>query len=213
MKIGIIGSGVVGQQLGIGFAKLGHDVKIGTRDTSKLADWIKTAGGKGSAGSVLEAAQFGEILVLATKWQGTEIVLQSLPVDSYNGKIVIDVTNPLDSSQGGVPRLDATEDLPGGLKVQNYLPEAKVVKAFNTISAYIMINAPREEGVPDLFIAGNDADAKKVVAGFATQWGWGSVIDLGDIKSSFWLETFAMLWIQFGFRNNNWTHAFKLLRK
>ncbi len=213
MKVGIIGSGVVGQQLGLGFLSLGYEVRIGTRNPEKLADWLSKAGKNASVGSVHEAAAFGDLLVLATKWQGTEIVLQSLPVSSYRDKIVIDVTNPLDSSQGGVPRLDATEDLPGGLKVQNYLPEAKVVKAFNHISAYIMIQAPREEGVPDLFIAGNDPEAKKTVSEIAEKWGWNSVVDMGDIHSSFWLETFAMLWIQFGFRYNNWTHAFKLLRK
>jgi hypothetical protein len=213
MKIGIIGSGVVGQQLGFGFAKLGHEVKIGTRDESKLSEWKDQAGDKASSGSVKDAAGFGELIVLATKWEGTEAAIKSAGAEKFSGKIVIDVTNPLDLSQGGVPRLDAAEGNSGAEKIQKLIPDAKIVKAFNTISAYIMISPKREEGDPDLFIAGDDDESKKTVTKIAEAFGWKSVIDMGGLSQSFWLETFAMLWIHYGFKFNNWTHAFKLLKK
>jgi len=93
------------------------------------------------------------------------------------------------------------------------IPGAKIVKAFNTINAYIMINPAREEGDPDLFIAGDDDESKNAVTKIAEDFGWKSVIDLGGLSQSFWLETFAMVWIHYGFKFNNWSHAFKLLKK
>lgn len=213
MKIGIIGSGTVGQQLGNGFLKLGHQVMIGTRDETKLIEWKNSVGGSANSGSFQEAAIFGEVIVIATNWAGTMNAIKLAGVENISNKIVIDVTNPLDFSQGVPPKFAATLGNSGGEQIQKMLPDAKVVKAFNTISAYIMINAPREEGVPDLFIAGNDREAKAFVNDIAMQWGWGSVIDIGDISQSFFLEAFAHLWIIYGFKNNNWTHAFKLLKK
>jgi len=98
MKVGIIGSGVVGQQLGHGFLRSGHQVKIGTRDQAKLSGWKKDAGQNASTGSVKEAAEFGEIIVLATKWEGTENALSSAGKENFAGKLVIDVTNQNDDS-------------------------------------------------------------------------------------------------------------------
>jgi 8-hydroxy-5-deazaflavin:NADPH oxidoreductase len=213
MKIGIIGSGVVGQQLGLGFIKSGHQVKIGTRDTFKLKDWLLSAGSNGSVGSLSEAASFGEINVIAVSYEGVENAIKSAGIENFKNKVLIDVTNPLDHSKGAPPLFAVKIGNSLGEQVQKWLPDAKVVKAFNTISAYIMINPKREEGIPDLFIAGNDNDSKKIVSEIALGWGWASVIDLGDISMSYWLETLAMVWIYFGFKYNIWTHAFKLLRK
>ena len=100
-----------------------------------------------------------------------------------------------------------------GEQIQKQIPNAKVVKAFNTIGAHIMVTPMREEGSPDLFIAGNDDDAKKKFVSLAEQMGWENVIDFGDISQSYWLEANAMLWIHYGFKYNNWNHAFKLLKK
>jgi hypothetical protein len=208
-----LGSGGVGQQLGLGFAKLGHDAKIGTRDPGKLGDWLKQIGQRGSVGSFEDAAKFGEMLLICTSWEGTQSAIDLAGKANFSGKVVVDVTNPLDFSKGVPPAFVATVGNSGGEQVQRWLPEARVVKAFNTINATIMCNPKREEGVPDLFIAGNDEAAKKTLIGFAEKWGWASVIDMGDISQAFWLETFAMLWIHYGFKFNNWTHAFKLLRK
>lgn len=212
MKIGIIGSGNVGQQLGLGFIKLGHEVKIGTRDVSKLSDWEKTAGEKGSAVSLKDAAEFGEIIVLATSWSGTENAINLAGKENFKNKILIDVTNPLDFLNG-TPGLAVSFGNSGGEQIQKWLPEAKVVKAFNIINAYTMCNPKREEGVPDLFIAGNDKNAKDIVSKFAKEWGWGSVIDTGDITQAYWLEALAMIWINYAFKFKQSSHAFKLLRK
>lgn len=168
MNIGILGSGAVGQQLGLGFVRLGHDVKIGTRDAGKLSDWLKQIGQRGSAGSFEDAAKFGEIVVLCTLWEGTESAINLAGKKNFSGKVMIDVTNPLDFSQGLPPKFVATVGSSEGEQVQRWLPDAKVVKAFNTIGNAIMCNPKRAEGVPDLFIAGDDDAAKKTVAGFAS---------------------------------------------
>jgi predicted dinucleotide-binding enzyme len=212
MKIGIIGPGIVGQQLGLGFIKLGHEVKIGTRDISKLNEWKQNAGQKASIGSFEDTAKFGEALVLATSWMGTENAISLAGKVNFKGKILIDVTNPLDFSMGTPPRLAANLGNSAGEQVQRWLPDTKVVKAFNIINAYVMCNPKLEEGDPDLFIAGDD-DAKKFASSVAEQWGWASVIDIGDISQAYWLETLTMLWVNYAFKHNQWTHAFKLLKK
>ncbi len=213
MNIGIIGSGTVGKQLGLGLAKAGNNVKIGTREESKLNDWKKEAGSKASIGSNEEAAKFGEIIILATAWSGTENAISLSGKDNFSGKILIDVTNPLDFSQGPPPKIAVPFDNSGAQQVQNWLPDAKVVKAFNIINAYTMINPVYEEGSPDLFIAGNDNNAKEKVTSIAKQLGWVSIIDMGDLSEAIWLETLTMLWVHYGFKFNSWTHAFKLLKK
>ncbi len=213
MKIGIIGSGMVGQQLGIGFSRIGNKVKIGTRDEAKLSDWKKNAGDKASVGSNAEAAKFGEIIVLATAWSGTENAISLAGKENFSGKILIDVTNPLDVSGGMPPKIAVPFNDSGAQHVQKWLPEAKVVKAFNIINAYTMINPKFEEGTPDLFIAGNDKSAKEKVTSLAKQLGWTSIIDLGDLSEAIWLETLTMLWVHYGVKFNTWTHAFKLLKK
>lgn len=212
MRIGILGSGVVGQQLGIGLIRSGHEVMIGTRSPDKLSDWQKSSGDNASVGNFEDAAKFGDIIFLATLWTGTESALRMAGKDNFINKIVVDVTNPLDFSKGTPPGLLSSPGHSAGEQVQRWLPDSRVVKAFNTISAYIMINPKRGEGLPDLFIAGDD-EAKKFVHDLAISWGWGSVVDLGDISQSYILEAFAMLWIIYGFNNGSWEHAFKILRK
>jgi hypothetical protein len=213
MKIGIIGSGIVGQQLGIGFTRIGNDVKIGTRDKSKLNDWLISAGSQASAGSNEEAAKFGEILVLATAWSGTENAINISGKENFSGKILIDVTNPLDFSGGMPPKIAVSFNDSGAQHVQRWLPDARIVKAFNIVNANTMINPKFEDGTPDLFIAGTDKTAKEEVMSLAKQLGWISIIDIGDLSEAIWLETLTMLWIHYGAKFNSWTHAFKLLKK
>jgi 8-hydroxy-5-deazaflavin:NADPH oxidoreductase len=213
MKIGIIGSGIVGQQLGIGFSRIGNEVKIGTRDKTKLSDWKKSAGEKASVGNNAEAAKFGELIVLATGWSGTENAISLSGKENFSGKILIDVTNPLDVSGGMPPKIAVPFNDSGAQHVQKWLPDAKVVKAFNIINANTMINPKFEEGTPDLFIAGNDKSAKEKVTSLAEQLGWKSIIDLGDLSEAIWLETLTMLWVHYGVKFNSWTHAFKLLKR
>src|SRR5262249_46393346 len=125
MKIGIIGSGVVGQTLGSGFAALGHDVKLGTREPwgDRAQAWASRAAAKGSAASFRDAATFAEVAVLATMWSGTENALRLAGPENFKGKVVIDATNPLAPAQGGPPRLALGHTDSGGEQVQRWLPD------------------------------------------------------------------------------------------
>lgn len=213
MNIGIIGSGIVGQNLGKGLAKAGYKIKIGTRDTIKLQEWERNAGNNASAGSFNDAAEFGEIIILCTLWTGTENAIKMAGPQNFKNKIVIDVTNPLDFSKGVPPAYAAAGGISGGEIIQQILNESRVVKAFNMVNARTMINPQMEEGKPDMFVAGNDDEAKKQVTEIARRLGWENFVDMGDISKSVWLETLAMMWIHYGFKYGTWIHAFKLLKK
>lgn len=213
MQIGILGSGVVGQSLGRGFAARGDEVIIGTREGGgdKLREWAAGIGGRGRAGTFAEAAAFGELAVLATRWEGTENALRLAGAGNLAGKVVIDVTNPLDFSSGA-PRLALGHGDSGGEQVQRWLPDARVVKAFNIITAAEMVNPDFPCGPPTMFICGDDEGAKQTVAGICQAFGW-EVVDTGGIDGARLLEPLAMLWISHGIRTGAWSHAFKLLRK
>ncbi len=212
-KIGILGSGTVGQQLALGFLKSGYHVRIGTRDPAKLEEWKKTAGENASVGSFKDAAKFGEMVVIATKWTGTKDAIKLAGKVYFKNKIVIDVTNPLlFEKEGMAPKLALSYPKSAGATVQKWLPKSKVVKAFNTVTAFYMANPNLKEGKPVMFFAGNDNDAKKTVIDIAANWGWDTA-DMGDINNAYILEAIAMAWITYGSLNNKWTHAFKLLRE
>ena len=215
MKIGILGTGAVGQSLGEGFAKLGYAVKMGSRDPNKkeVQEWV-SKNKNASSGTFAEAAAFGDIIVIATHWEkgATENAIRLAGKENFSRKIVIDVTNPLDFSES-IPKMDVTYPDSAGLLIQKWLPDAKVVKAFNIITAKYMTNPNLEEGKPDLFIAGNDENAKKTVTVIAEKFGWEHVHDIGGIEQTYLLEALAMLWIRYGFLNNYWQHAFKLLKR
>lgn len=213
-KIGIVGSGLVGQTLAGGFLKSGYSVKVGSRNPDKLKDWLEKADNQNaSTGTFEDTASFAEIIVLAVHGTDAMNAIDLSGKNNFKGKIVIDVTNPLQEIKGGPPKLASTQENPLGKQIQDYIPEAKVVKAFNIVNCFIMVNPMLDEGTPDMFIAGNDEDAKHWVNDLILSWGWNSCNDLGGIENSYWLETFAMLWIIHGFRNNHWTHAFKILHK
>ena len=218
MNIGVLGSGEVGRRLGEGFIELGHMVKIGTRDPSKgeLVQWVSNHGGeegKSSAGAFAEAASFGEIIVIATSWEGTANAIKMAdPKKNLGGKIVIDVTNPLVFSQGMPPKLALGHSDSAGETVQRLIPEAKVVKAFNIVGNPHMVHPNFPGGPPTMFICGNDDEAKKVVVDILTKFGW-ETIDIGGICGARLLEPLALLWITYYFRTGTGDHAFKLLRK
>jgi 8-hydroxy-5-deazaflavin:NADPH oxidoreductase len=213
VKVGVLGSGPVGQSLGSGFIRSGYEVKIGTRDPKKLAQWLRGAGEGASVGSFEDAARFGDLLVLGTKWTGTENAVRLAGKGNFSGKVLIDVTNPLVFDKvGEPPKLGVGFPDSAGQTVQRWLPDAKVVKAFNIITASKMAAPVFEDGGADMIIAGDDGSAKKTVTGILSGWGWG-VIDVGGIEQAYIPEAVAMLWIRYGFMTNTWTHAFKLLKK
>jgi predicted dinucleotide-binding enzyme len=195
MRIGILGSGDVGQALGLGFATLGHDVKIGSREpnSDKLRGWLERVGPRGSTGSFDEAAGHGEMIALATLWSGTQSALDLAGRHQLASKVVIDVTNPLAFDERG-PRLAIGHTDSGGEQVQRWLPESRVVKAFNTIGNAFMFRPQFPGGPPDMFICGNDESAKAVVAGTCRDFGW-SVVDVGGIEGARLLEPMCMLWV------------------
>lgn len=213
MRIGILGTGDVGRALGTGFATLGHDVMIGSRDAAnpKLRDWLGKAGAHTSGGTFEQAAKFAELAVLATAWSGTENALRLAGADKLAGKVVIDATNPLDFSTLP-PTLAVGHSDSGGEQVQRWLPAARVVKAFNIVGNAHMFRPEFPGGPPDMVICGNDEAAKRAVSTVLNEFGWG-VIDLGGIEGSRYLEPLAMVWIVHGFAAKSWNHAFKLLRK
>ncbi len=226
MKIGILGTGVVGKTLASKLFEIGHDVTIGTRNVSEtLAKANKDMMGnppfkewhasnpKVKLGSFENAAQFGEMIILATHGVATTNAIDTAGKNNFKGKVVVDTTNPLDFSQGMPPKFAATLGKSLGEQIQSHIPDANVVKAFNTVNAYVMVSPKREEGDPDLFIAGNNDDAKNKIKALAEQLGWKRILDVGDITNSYWLEAMTMFWVNYGVKYNNWSHAFKLLLK
>jgi predicted dinucleotide-binding enzyme len=213
MRIGILGTGPVGQALGKAFLTLGHQVKMGSRSAGneKAAAWVKQAGANASEGTFADAAAFGELVLLCTLGQANLEVIRQAGPERLRGKILIDTTNPLDHTKGGLPTLFVGLTDSGGEQVQRAAPEARVVKAFNTVGNGLMFRPQLAGGPPDMFICGNDEGAKSAVGELLQQFGWG-VIDLGGIEASRWTEPMCLVWVAHGIRSNTWTHAFKLLR-
>jgi predicted dinucleotide-binding enzyme len=213
MRVGVLGTGNVGQAIGRGFIALGHEVKMGAREAAneKAKTWSDKSGSKASAGTFADAASFGELLVLATLGDANESAIRAAGIENFKGKVLIDTTNPLDFS-AGAPRLSIGFDDSAGERVQRLVPEAKVVKAFNIVGNAHMFRPDFPGGPPDMFIAGNDDGAKGVVAGLLKEFGFG-VADLGGIECSRYLEPMCMAWVAYGAKSGSWNHAFKLLRK
>jgi NADPH-dependent F420 reductase len=213
MKIGVLGTGVVGKALAPGFSSRGHEVKIGSRDADKAQSIAQEVGGGVSGGTFADAASFAELVVLATSWDGTESALAAAGAENLAGKIVIDATNPLAFSEGRPPGLAVGHTDSGGEQVQRWLPDSRVVKAFNTVGNAHMVDPDFPGGPPDMFIAGNDADAKATVTEVLESFGWPGAIDIGGIEGARLLEPLAILWVHYGIGAGSWDHAFKLLRR
>jgi predicted dinucleotide-binding enzyme len=180
--------------------------------SEKAMAWAKEVGPKASVGTFADAASFGDLIVLATLGVANESALRGAGLEKCRGKVVIDATNPLDFSGGLPPKLAVSGDDSGGERVQRLLPEALVVKAFNTVGNAFMFRPDFPGGPPDMFICGNDEDAKKKVGAILTAFGWGTV-DVGGIESSRYLEAMCMVWVLAGIHSKNWNQAFKLLKK
>jgi predicted dinucleotide-binding enzyme len=212
-KIGILGSGDVGKALGRGFAALGCDVKIGSREPAKLNDWVAKTGVHASLGSFAEAAKFGDVIVVATLWSGTESALRLAGAEHFRGKVVIDATNPLVFAQNAPPSLALGHTDSGGEQVQRWLPGARVVKCFNIVGNAHMFRPELPGGPPTMFYCGNDADAKRTVAGILDDFGWPGSVDLGGIEGARLLEPMCIVWVISMLRLGSGNIAFKLLRR
>lgn len=211
MKIGILGSGDVAKSLAKGFLAKGHQVTFGTRDASKLAEFV--AGHPGAhVQNPSDAAAFGELLVLAVKGTVAETVLAGVAAQ-LAGKVVIDATNPIADAPpvNGVLQFFTGPNDSLGERLQAKLPQARIVKAFNSVGSSFMVNPQFAGGTPTMFIAGNDASAKADVTAITQAFGW-EVADMGAIESARALEPLCQLWCIPGFLNNQWAHAFKLVK-
>jgi len=211
MKVGVIGSGVVGQTLAAGFLKHGHEVTIGTGHPAKLADWSKT-NAKAKLGSFSDAAAFGEVVVLAVGGSVAAEALRTAGIKNLKGKPVIDVCNPIAGAPvNGVLPFFTAMNTSLMEHLQKEFPEAHFVKAFNSVGAAQMVNPAYKEGRPTMFICGNNDGAKATTAKILDQFGW-ETADMGKAEAARAIEPLCMLWCILGFTKNEWTHAFKLLR-
>ncbi|MBA3908899.1 MAG: NADP oxidoreductase [Rhodobacter sp.] len=208
MRIGMIGGGGVAQTLGAALAAQGQDVVIGIRNPSPeelakpraqavpLAEWRARTGAK--VASFAETAAGAEVIFNVTQGQHSVAALHAAGAKNLAGKVLIDVANPLDFSAGMPPFLDRALSGPTSLgeAIQAAFPEARVVKAFNTIAAAVMVNPGLIPGAHDLFLSGNDAEAKAVAAGIARSFGWTSLVDLGDITGARAQEAVLPIWVR-----------------
>ena len=211
MKIGIIGSGTVATALASGFLKHGHEVTLGTRTASKLADWSKK-NPKARVGSFAEAAKFGELVILAVKGTVAADALRATGATNLSGKPVIDATNPIADAPpvNGVLKFFTSLDDSLMERLQREFKEAHFVKAFNSVGSALMVNPQLKGGKPTMFICGNDEAAKNTVRSILDQFGW-ETADMGKAEAARAIEPLCMLWCIPGFLHNDWMHAFKSL--
>jgi len=198
MRIGVLGTGMVGAALATKLVGLGHDVKMGSRaaGNEKAVAWAAETGG--SEGSFADAAVHGELLLNCTGGAVAPAVLDAAGAENLAGKVVIDVSNPLDFSQGFPPTLTVCNTDSVGEQLQRAFPEARIVKALNTVNARVMVDPRRVPGDHVLFVCGDDADAKTAVVALLGEMGWPAerVIDLGGIEASRGTEMYLPLWLR-----------------
>jgi 8-hydroxy-5-deazaflavin:NADPH oxidoreductase len=215
-KIAILGSGDVAKTLAGAFASEGYEVKLGTREPSKLADFVAKHPHV-TAGKVDEAAKFGAIIVLAVKGgDGVPVAtLNAAGKDNLKGKLLLDACNPISGApdRGVLPFASFPEGSLGE-HIQAHFPDVRLVKCWNTVGAGRMYKPKFEhpDTRPTMPVCGNDATAKAEAAAILAKFGWDTK-DFGSVHSSGPVEALCQLWCLLGFTNNQWTHAFKLLEK
>jgi predicted dinucleotide-binding enzyme len=201
MKITVLGTGMVGNAIATKLVKVGHQVMMGSRNANSDAgrEWLHSVGGKAQIGTFADAAKFGEFVFDCTNGANSLAALRQAGAANLNAKILIQVGNPLDASKGMPASLTVCNTDSLGEQVQREFPDVRVVKALNTLNCDIMIDPSRVPGDHDLFICGNDTEAKREVANRLCEWfGWkpSNIIDLGDISNSRGTEMFLPLWMR-----------------
>ncbi|HKK20802.1 MAG TPA: NAD(P)-binding domain-containing protein [candidate division Zixibacteria bacterium] len=212
-KIGIIGSGDVGKALANGFIRFGHNVMIGTNDSAKQAGLLKATDNKAKVGSFEDTARFGDLIVLSVKGTAAEAAARSAGLDNLSGKTVIDTTNPIadDPPEKGVLKYFTSPNQSLMENLQKLAPKAHFVKAFSCVGSALMVSPNLEGTKPTMFICGNSDEAKREVSKILDQFGW-EYADMGTVEAARAIEPLAILWCLPGFLNNEWMHAFKLLK-
>jgi hypothetical protein len=213
-KVGIIGSGIVGQTLANGFIKHGYEVTIGTNTPAKREELTSKTNGQARVGSFEDAARFGDIVVLTTKGSAAEAALRAAGIDNLRGKTVIDTTNPIADAPpvNGVLQYFTSPNESLMERLQRLAPEARLVKSFSCVGNAFMVNPDFNGGRPTMFICGNDDGAKDEVRRILDRFGF-EIEDMGKVEAARAIEPLCMLWCIPGLLNNRWTHAFKLLKR
>jgi predicted dinucleotide-binding enzyme len=198
MRIGILGTGTAGQTIATRLVQLGHDVKLGSRSATneKAATWVTGAGEHATQGTFADAGVFGEIVFNCTPGTVALAALNEAGAENLKGKIVVDVSNPLDFSHGFPPTLSVCNTDSVGEQIQRAFPDVKVVKALNTMTAPLMVNPAALPGDHEVFLCGNDADAKTRVTELLRSFGWHGVLDLGDITAARGMEMILPIWLR-----------------
>jgi predicted dinucleotide-binding enzyme len=199
MRIGILGTGVVGKTLGTRLAKLGHEVRMGSRTGGgeKARAWVKDIGSKSSEGTYADAAAHAEMVFNCTPGMVSLEVLKAAGAQNLQGKVLVDVSNPLDFSKGMPPTLAVCNTDSIGEQIQRAFPTAKVVKSLNTVTVAVMVEPSLIPGVHTMFVSGNDAKAKaEVIDLLKTGFGWKEVMDIGDITGARAQEMYLPLWLR-----------------
>ncbi len=210
-KIGILGSGQVAKDLARGFKDLGYDVMLGSSDLSKLEESKNTL--KVKIGSFQQASAFGDIIVLAVKGSAAIKVYSNLNAEDIKGKTVIDTTNPISDIPpvNGVLQFFTQQNGSLAAQLQKTQTEANIVKAFNSVGSGSMYKPQFAGGTPTMFICGNNDDAKTQVTSILEKFGW-DTSDMGTLDAASSIESLCVLWCIRGFKDNQWSHAFKLLK-
>jgi predicted dinucleotide-binding enzyme len=198
VRVGILGTGVVGQTIGGKLVSLGHEVKLGSRTATneKAAKWVEQHGSHASQGTFGQAASFGEIVFNCTSGMVSLDALRAAGADTLAGKVVVDVANPLDFSRGMPPTLSVCNSDSLAEQIQREFPQAKVVKALNTMNAVVMVNPSSVPGEHDALVCGNDAGAKEQLSQLLRSFGWRTIVDLGDISAARGMEMWLPLWLR-----------------
>jgi predicted dinucleotide-binding enzyme len=200
MRYGVLGTGMVGQAISARLAGLGHDVVMGSRDAgnAKANEWAAQQAHQVGVATFAGAAAHGEVVVNATGGAVTLDVLAMAGADNLDGKVLVDLSNPMDPASGFPPTLLVANTDSMGEQIQRAYPGARVVKSLNTINCDVMVDPTLVPGEHVVFVAGEDAEAKASVAAMLTEFGWpaGRIVDLGGIEAARATEMYLQLWIR-----------------
>lgn len=213
MKIGVLGTGIVGSNLATKLVQLGHEVRMGSRtaDNKNATDWAQKVGTNASHGTFADAAAFGEMVFNCTNGAHSIEALRSAGEKNLSNKILVDVANPL-VFKGNELTLFVVNTDSLAEQIQRTFPKAKVVKALNTVNTEVQVNPSLLPGEHSLFICGNDSAAKPKVTELLKSFGWKSIIDLGDIKAARGQEAMLLLWVRIANRFPNEHFNFRIVK-
>jgi 8-hydroxy-5-deazaflavin:NADPH oxidoreductase len=200
MRIGVLGTGMVGSTIATKLAQLGHEVRMGSRTAGneRAVAWVASAGAGASHGTFADAAAHGELVFNCTAGEVSLAALEAAGAENLAGKVLVDVSNPLDLSHGMPPGLFTSSFDSLGEQIQRAFPDARVVKALNTVNREVMVDPSKVPGEHDVFLCGDDEAAKPRVIELLESFGWpaASVIDLGDLTAARGMEAYLLLWIR-----------------